>query len=76
MNNVYFLLGWIICASRGGFLNIGSITLNLFIMKKITLLLSALVSLNLAIAQTDYYPVYDGTFDGTVYMEQYHSRLP
>ena len=35
-------------------------------MKKITLLLVALVSLNYAMAQTDYYPVYDGTFDGTV----------
>jgi hypothetical protein len=40
-------------------------------MKKITLLLSALVSLNLAIAQTDYYPVYDGTFDGTVYTQTF-----
>ena len=40
-------------------------------MKKITLLLVALVSLNYAMAQTDYYPVYDGTFDGTVYTQTF-----
>ena len=40
-------------------------------MKKITLLFSALVSLNLVLAQTDYYPTYDGTFDGTTYAQTF-----
>ena len=40
-------------------------------MKKITLLFSALVSLNLAMAQTDYYPTYDGIFGGATYAQSF-----
>jgi len=40
-------------------------------MKKITLLLIALVSMNMVMAQTDYYPTYDGTFDGTTYAQTF-----
>jgi len=40
-------------------------------MKKITLFLIALISINIAMAQTDYYPTYDGTFDGTTYAQTF-----
>ena len=41
-------------------------------MKKITLLLLALVSFITTMAQTNYYPTYDGTFDGTTYAQTFN----
>ena len=40
-------------------------------MKKITLLLSVLVSFNLAMAQTVYYPTFDGIFGGATYTQTF-----
>ena len=40
-------------------------------MKNYYFLIVALITFNLSMAQTDFFPVYDGTFDGTVYAQTF-----
>ena len=40
-------------------------------MKNYYLLIVSLITFNLTMAQTDFFPVYDGTFDGTVYAQTF-----
>jgi hypothetical protein len=40
-------------------------------MKNFYFLIVALITFNLTKAQTDFFPVYDGTFDGTVYAQSF-----
>ena len=62
-----------ISPSRGLFINIGGITLkSKFIMKKITLLMIALLTISVTMAQTTYFPVYDGTFGNATYSQDFN----
>jgi hypothetical protein len=40
-------------------------------MKKITLLLIAMLTFSVAMAQTTYFPIYDGTFGGATYTQKF-----
>ena len=40
-------------------------------MKNYYLLIVSLITFNLTMAQTDFFPVYDGIFDGTVYAQTF-----
>ena len=62
-----------ISPSRCLFINIGGITLkSKFIMKKITLLMIALLTISVTMAQTTYFPVYDGTFGNATYSQDFN----